>query len=173
MNRDQVRKSARIASQVKRYHTWPTLQEQTVADHSFNVLRIYIQVFGPPPMEVTNYIIIHDLGEIVTGDLPYPIKKQNQSLKILVDDLESQAIEEMGFKWDHLTNFQRKSIKICDLLEMVEFAIHEETIGNKFAIPIIEDVSLHLIDLIHEIDSSTIEEMCLEYHRCMLAKRIV
>lgn len=139
MDHRTVNQSPRFASMVMRYHTWPTIQQQTNADHSFNVLRIYCEIYGPPEPEVTLRIVQHDLGEIVTGDAPFPIKRDNPVLKAEHDRLEDQALEEMGFMEEpDLDEEQARRVKVCDLLEMHEFGRVEVAMGNLLAYPIIE-----------------------------------
>lgn len=139
MLRSDVITSPRLAGQVRRYHTWPTLTEQTVADHSYHVLRIYIAIFGPPTSEVTVAIINHDAPELVTGDPPFPIKAQNPTLKSEFDKLEDEALVGLGMENPEIGPLARARIKICDLLEMHEFGQMELTMGNRFAIPVIQD----------------------------------
>lgn len=149
MNRLSITTSQRLAGSVLRYHTWPTLQQQTVADHSFHVLRIYAAMFGPPPEEVTWYILWHDLGEIATGDIPFPVKSQNWELKDTLDNLERDACESMGkpetgLLTDHT---QRRRIKICDLIEMHEFGRVEVAMGNTLAQPVVDDTYQAALDM--------------------------
>lgn len=139
MIRSEVLQSSRLAGGVKRYHTWPTLQQQTVADHIFNVLRIYWHLYGPPPPVVFTYLIWSDAGELKTGDLPFPVKRDNPQLKEICDQLEGQAVKQMGGMLPELTDNQRWQVKAVDLLEMFEFGRVEVCLGNKFAEPIVRD----------------------------------
>lgn len=140
MERSNILSSARLAGDVLRYHTWPTLQSQTVAAHTWNVLRIYWQIFGPPVPNVTTYIIWHDAGELVPGDVPFPAKANNSVLKSEHDRLEVEAVVSMGGPQEvHLSARERARIKVCDLTEMMEFGRHELALGNTYAQPIVDD----------------------------------
>ena len=63
---------------VRRYSVRRTLQRQTVAEHSFNMLWIFLWLLETcgvePSMEDVAYIVTHDLDEALTGDVPAPAK---------------------------------------------------------------------------------------------------
>lgn len=131
---DGVTDSTRMAGQVKRYHTWPTIQTQTVAEHSYHVLRIFIEIFGPPSSKVTKFIIYHDSAEVVTGDSPFSAKRSNPALKKALDDAEGAWYDvTIGDNPGAvLTPMDRTRVKVCDLLEMAEFGYVETMMGNKY-----------------------------------------
>lgn len=137
---ETVTSSLRHAGGVERYHTWPTIRKQTVADHCYHVLRIYYEIFGPPSPEVTTCVLFHDSAEVRFGDPPFPAKRDNPDLKAVYNRLESAYSAEM-FGFDHselLSPEQKIMIKVCDLLEMWEFGCVELRMGNQYARPIIE-----------------------------------
>lgn len=135
--------SARLAGRVRRYHTWPTLQDQTNADHTWHVMRIYWQVFGPMSPEVSSYLLTHDMGEHGVGDLPFPTKSQDPQLKSIISSMEDRSLRQtMGDAAAEsvlqLTPVERRRCKVCDLLEMLEFGMLEEGMGNRLAAPIVQ-----------------------------------
>jgi 5'-deoxynucleotidase YfbR-like HD superfamily hydrolase len=140
MQDQEVMRSPYCAGSVRRYHTWPVIREQTVADHSFHVLRLYWTLFGYVPPEIASYIIWHDMGELWTGDLPYPVKRDNYALKKTCDDIEQQALAEMGGDTASITTDQEKRVKFCDLLEMLEYALHEVSLGNQYATVVVSRI---------------------------------
>lgn len=144
IDRTQVLTSSRLAGSVKRYHTWPTFQTQTVADHTFHMLRIWLEIWGPPSPEVTTTILLHDLGEIVTGDLPFPFKSRHLEVKASIEAAEVDALDDMGYSQlrhveRRLTVTEKARIKACDLIEFYEFGLIEKTMGNQYADPIVND----------------------------------
>lgn len=127
--------TARHAGDIKRYHVWPTIQQQSVAHHTWNVLRIYIELFGPPSPEITTYIVYHDVGELATGDIPFDAKRANPKLKKVVSEIDDEAAKLLSSGWydsEDLTEKQQDMVKFCDLLEMMEFAIEEIRLGDVF-----------------------------------------
>lgn len=138
MQADDIIKSSRFAGQVKRYHTWVTIQTQSNAEHSWQVARVYEALFGPPPAHVEQWIRWHDAGEIRTGDLPFPIKSQHPDLKAVFDSLERQAVTDLGVELSELTQEERDRVKLCDLLEMWEFGTVEVAMGNRMGNPVVD-----------------------------------
>lgn len=134
---ESVIQSARMAGQVRRYHTWQTLITQTVAEHSWQVARIYYDLFGEVPGNVASYIQWHDAGEIATGDIPFPVKSDHPMLKDTIDRLEENALREMHAPHVEISSEEKLRVKLCDLLEMWEFGTQEVLMGNRFAEPIV------------------------------------
>src|SRR5215469_12622922 len=97
---DPVRLDTRLSGQLQRYHTWPTIGIQTVGEHCWQILRIYLSVAEAPSLDIIRYIVFHDVGETATGDLPYPVKAKNPVLKEEVDVIESKSIAEQLQYWD-------------------------------------------------------------------------
>jgi 5'-deoxynucleotidase YfbR-like HD superfamily hydrolase len=150
VTRDDVRFNPRLAGLVKRYHTWPVLQPQTVAEHTWQVLRIWYSIWGAPSREVFSVLLWHDAGEVANGDLPFPAKSENPALKEIMDGLEHHALIRMGggrVLPPDLSPKQNLAIKVCDLIEMLEYGMHERRLGNVYAEPIVADVGEALLAL--------------------------
>src|SRR5262249_33128322 len=61
-------------------------------------------------------------------------------LKIHTDMIEKRALADMGVELPKLEEPLKSRTKLCDLIEMYEFGVHELKMGNQFALPIIDDV---------------------------------
>jgi hypothetical protein len=143
--RSDVLTNPRFAGSVRRYHTWLTHQQQSVGEHTWHVLRIYDQIWGPIPPHVTRHIIWHDAGELVTGDLPFPVKQNNHALRNVMAIAEHEALEAMGAPANSMLSPEELlRAKACDLLEMWEFGLTEKALGNMLAQPIIDDIQFAL-----------------------------
>lgn len=151
ITRKDVMSSRRLALSVKRYHTWPTIQQQTVADHTCQLLRIYAEIFGPPEAEVTMYILEHDMEELHTGDLPYPVKVRYPGVREALRPVEEDARHMLGTSKRQLWEELHKRVKVCDLLEMHEFGQVEVALGNRLAEPIVTHTGSAAIELAGEI----------------------
>ena len=107
------------ASNVMRWHTVPMVKMQSVAEHSFNVAIMCLELSTRLGLGYrgTHHLVIealhHDLHEIIDGDTPSPVKP-----KPLIDWSET---------WDggHVLAF-------CDLLDSLAFAskYHSEQHGQ-------------------------------------------
>ena len=139
MNREILLSTARLAGEVVRYHTWPMHHRQTVGEHTWQVMRIYWQIWGDLPPELSTYFIWHDAGELACGDLPFPVKAHNAMLKTTMDALEDHAVRRMGGTIVTLTPILKLRAKACDLIDMHECGRAEVNMGNKFAQPIVDD----------------------------------
>lgn len=127
-----IQTNARFAGCVKRYHTWPILHNQSTGEHTWQVLRIYYQIFGPMPAEVSTFILWHDAGELVTGDLPGMFKTTVPEIRPLLGRAERQAVIEMGGgSPGEVGAFAKIRVKACDLIDVYEHCSIELLQGNR------------------------------------------
>ena len=150
MNRSAMMRSRMMASRVERYHAWPTLHRETVAEHTYGVLRIYCEIFGAPPPEVTQFIVDHDLPEILTGDLPFPVKKRYPQVAEALRGPEIDARVSLGCRHPveelMIEDRDRWRVKVCDLLQMWQFGKVEKRMGSMFADAIVDDTAQAALD---------------------------
>ena len=146
---DAVRTDSRMAGNIVRYHTWPVLVQQTNAHHTWNVLRIMLEIWGHAPAEVLAYLVFHDAGELGAADVAFPYKAQNPVLKAEITRLEhaslvaqgAGAYREMEVEDSHTdTEMWRCRAKTCDLLEMLEKGLEEYLMGNRFGWGVVENI---------------------------------
>src|SRR6516164_2405457 len=98
---DSIRLDTRLAGQVRRYHTWPILRGQSIAEHCWQLTRIYLSVAaGTPDVNMLLHIQTHDIGEHFTGDIPYPVKSRHPELKRHMDYLEQMSQVAQTQYWD-------------------------------------------------------------------------
>ena len=78
MNIDQSKVLAILkvleGGEVKRYHTMPTIGEQTVANHSWGVAVILSWLKPDISPKALLKALTHDVAEKQTGDMPAPTK---------------------------------------------------------------------------------------------------
>lgn len=137
---DDVYANARFAGLVERYHTWPVNRDQTTGEHTWQVMRTWFQIFGPLTTEESTAAIWHDGGELYTGDLPGMIKAEEPALKPVLDRLEKRAVENMGGPPMSFRPTERTllRLKVCDLIDVLEFGLLECLQGNRLAEPIVK-----------------------------------
>jgi hypothetical protein len=136
-----LRGDPRMAGEVKRWHTYPTLREQSVASHSWNVARIVLAIVPMASRELMIEALFHDTGEIkAMGDMPHTSKTgpEREALRKLVKATEREARTAMSLPWALpspwvLGNSERQPLDLANMIEMWEFALHERMLGNKFA----------------------------------------
>jgi 5'-deoxynucleotidase YfbR-like HD superfamily hydrolase len=130
-----VRLDIRLAGQIRRYHTWPIVGQQSVAEHCWQILRIYLSITNTPDLHMIQHIMFHDIGEHSTGDIPYPVKRDNPVLKEQMEflELKSQATQMEywnSFRQTVLSDTDKAFFKQIELVEMAEFGLDQVTIGN-------------------------------------------
>lgn len=132
-----VEHSTRYAGLIQRYHMWPVLRRQTVAEHTWHLMRIYRELFGTPPVNVWEYILYHDVDEMGTGDVPYQVKRSNPQLADLLREAGERWMDRVGLPHTLLAEAQREKVKLADLIEMAEYGVDEYMSGNRLAWPIV------------------------------------
>lgn len=125
------------AGRVKRYHTWAVHHQQTVGEHCWQVARIYESIFGALNGRVERYIRHHDTTEVVVGDPPFPVKANSPVLKAEYTRLDDAAFLQLGLNPPVVSEQEKVQVKICDLVEMMEFGMVEREMGNLLAVPIV------------------------------------
>jgi hypothetical protein len=134
----KLHEDSRFAGTVQRYHTWPTLKPQSIAEHSWQVMRIYWHIWGEMPPNISTYLLWHDAGEIQGGDSPFAGKRRSTDLKHALDTLEQISLIEMGGPTRFgLCHKEKIRCKLCDLIEMLEYGLVERAMGNLWGLPII------------------------------------
>lgn len=127
----------RAALNVRRYHQIPTHEIDTVGKHSAGVA-LFCMIIDPGcSRNVLAHALVHDLGEIVTGDIPSPAKKAMPiGVRVAIKAMENKAIEEMGFNLPELTDSEARLIKVADMLDGLSFCFEEVMRGNRNINPV-------------------------------------
>lgn len=126
-----------MSGRVKRYSCWPTLNEQDIGQHCWQIYMIYYRLFGMPSAEVAFFINVHDSEELITGDAPFPTKAENPDFKAASEAVEVKARARLGYELPDISDQERARVKVCDLLEMMTFGMHEREMGNMLAVPVV------------------------------------
>lgn len=120
-------------SWVPRWAIVNTIQKQSVADHCFGVALLVDRIATVVGVPEDNYklrhklqraALVHDAFESISGDLPTPYKR-------VISD--SQAYEKYKHKFQEtyeLDEFQKRILKIADLMEAAIFLNREQFLGN-------------------------------------------
>lgn len=119
----------RKGSKVKRWHTITNVKEQTVADHSWGVASIIIDIWPDSSTSLITFALWHDIPEFIVGDVPVTAKWQNENLARVVEEAETQVAKEHGL-YVKLTETEKLKLAIADLLEVLWYASEEVALGN-------------------------------------------
>ncbi len=122
-----MKKDIRTLSHVPRWAIIRTEQQQSVAEHSYYVAlyaaMIYDMIDAPQcdAEEVLWHALVHDIDELVTGDIPSPVKNG-------IEAPDAHVLAGIG---PATTNKEvLKIVKLADILEAVMFIIDDQNLGN-------------------------------------------
>ena len=137
----------RQAGQVRRFHTVPTIGHQTVAEHSFNLCLVLLDLFnGAVSANLLKAAMYHDLPEVETGDIPATLKWKSKeiagSLKII-----EQAFERIYNLEVELTEDEQRALKWADMYELVLYCLDQLNMGNRNMLVIAERGLEYLCEL--------------------------
>lgn len=136
----------RMLSRVRRWGIVPTIQSQSVAEHSFYVALMASRLAALIRWKATNqdlfnlnrWALLHDSLEAVTGDLPTPIKRHLRELKSAEHTLMSETsteynrlrrcVEADGGQsiWSDISRI----VSFADSIEALSFLHTEHMLGN-------------------------------------------
>lgn len=127
----------RSAGKISRYHTWERIRDQSVGEHTWQVMRIILALHPEASPQLLRYAMFHDVGERVTGDVPFPVKREHPEVKTAFDSMEGEAQLRM-VPWGViagvvLTVEERNLLKLAEFIEMMEWGLDEMALGNKNA----------------------------------------
>jgi 5'-deoxynucleotidase YfbR-like HD superfamily hydrolase len=125
-----------LALELTRYHTCLRIREQSVGEHSMQVLRVLLAIYPQAPRHMLVHCLVHDIGELASGDPPYPAKRRNADLKKACERIERDAHLSMCLPWglpgpQTLTVEEYEIFKLAEFIEMLEWSIDEINLGNQ------------------------------------------
>lgn len=120
---------------VYRFHTRPVLQRDTVAEHSGRAATLMIALWPQCTMNAVKGMLLHDLAEWFTGDLPAPVKLAKPMVGMLISTLEAEVEHEYGLSplapGELYSPEELWWLKWCDWLEGVLYCLREHAMGNR------------------------------------------
>lgn len=125
---------------VPRWTITRNIRSRNVAEHSFFVALWALRIAEYAEMELKEQLylvrlaLVHDVEEVITGDIPSPFKSAlNSYTKIAVDKLDHQLFERPSdFTNEYAIQITVANIlKFCDHLEAAMVIAEERSMGNK------------------------------------------
>lgn len=134
----------RNGGETRRFHGWPVLRQQTVAEHSFHVAMILHTLYGQSEPGLPAYLVTaalcDDLAEWVTGDPPSPftvaMEKRMPGFRDNRKKVENEVLNSVALDWDqHLTDEDKRKLKFADYVDGAMYCIRERAMGNQLIGP--------------------------------------
>ena len=122
------------ASAVKRYHTTPTIGNQTIGEHSYRMLLVLYAVCTPSP-ELIKATVYHDVPEIEVSDVSFMTKKKWPKVAESIAEAEDDFCNRYAIHVELCENDLRL-LKFADMWELVQYAIDQINLGNRNMIAI-------------------------------------
>lgn len=118
---------------VQRCHTIPTVKPQTVGAHTWRTLVILHWLYAPeyPPPHLTHGLLMHDVPELRTGDMPGDIKHADRVLAAAMDRQEDAFLSEHGIEYEVTIADERRLVSLCDRADLAMYALDEVEMGNR------------------------------------------
>lgn len=115
---------------IRRYHAETVLGPQSLAEHSWGTVILLIHFWPESRPEVIRAALIHDIGELWSGDVPAPTKWKFPVLADIVEGIEQDCLKHFGMEIKGLTEEEEAQLSVCDLLELMTFVVHERRSGR-------------------------------------------
>jgi 5'-deoxynucleotidase YfbR-like HD superfamily hydrolase len=121
------------AQYIKRWAICGTALENNLATHSFNVAMLAMEIANRmpdvkrrhPESLICYYALIHDVGEVYTGDIPTPTKAKMLQAGLDINNFDMDAVME-----NHPSEEIKSIIKAADLIDNYLFIL-EHGIGSR------------------------------------------
>lgn len=164
------------AGQVKRYHTWPVLLQETVAAHSFEVAWLCDFIWGEAQGASAGLLraaLAHDLAEHLVGDHPADAKRRlDAALHDALTRVEEAVLEEHDFAYHQaLTPEEAQVLRMADSLALMMHCVRERRLGNAGIAPVFARGSIYAEQRIKECSKNQSirgrAELALKHTRLM------
>jgi len=136
----------RSGLELERYHSWATHRRQSVGEHTAQIMRILLTIWPDCPRKLLVHVLTHDMGEMA-GDVQYPYKKKIRGMREAHVEAERLVMSEMrdtlGMPPEvQLSIYEYVVFKFCEYIEMWEFGLREQNMGNKYGAAIADRMIL-------------------------------
>lgn len=133
------------SGQIQRYHTLPTIGQESVAEHSYGVALIVLYLTEGTPGKLLQWALTHDVAEAAIGDVPAPVKWKHPILNTALEAIEEEFNQENNIEIK-LTGDQKVLAKYADLLQMCWYALQQVRLGNHNMKKVFYNASKYILD---------------------------
>ncbi len=136
MNIDRLRRY-RNGLNVERLHTIAHVTPYSNGSHSCNAALVALELCEINGLDIyqqfaiIKYMLLHDIAEEYTGDIPSDVKRQNPDLKSVLDDIEAKWEKHNIPDMPELEPEDKDIAKCADLIELGMYCLDELYMGNK------------------------------------------
>ncbi len=122
------------AARVTRCHTIPCTMPQTLADHTYGMLLLgHLLVPERMSQELVFHILVHDLPEAGTGDIPATaFRIFDEAFLELLNAAEERWFKQHGITLAKVPQIDLDLLFVLDKLEFALFSWHQVRLGNMY-----------------------------------------
>ena len=119
----------------------PRIKSESLAEHQYYCglilmkLKDYIiNITYSEFCVLLQYLLVHDIGELYTGDIPHNVKEDYPDLRCILEKIESEKLNSFGFH--DITGTVEKNeklktlFKLCDTIQVIQYCENEKRLGN-------------------------------------------
>ena len=129
-------------SDLKRYNNMPRIKSESLAEHQYYCALILmklkdyiINISYSEFCILLQYLLIHDIGELYTRDIPHNVKEDYPDLRKLLEKIENEKIKSIGFDEEivfpiEVNEYLKMLFKLCDTLQVIQYCENEKRLGN-------------------------------------------
>lgn len=134
----------RNAGETRRFHGWPVLRQQSVAEHSFHVAMLVQMIYGQEEPGIRSALLMaaltDDLAEWITGDPPSPftraMEKRVPGFREARKEVENEVLASVSLDWaKFLTDEEQRMLKFADYVDGAMYCTRERAMGNMLISP--------------------------------------
>lgn len=130
----------REASRVERSHTMPHHGSYTNGQHSFDMAMLLLALYPDASPNLVKAVLVHDLPERYTGDMPSPAKSADGELGKRMAQLEHRVMRKLNIDFA-LTEDERCWLHGIDKAEAFLWAKDQIALGNQNAAAMIGNLA--------------------------------
>lgn len=149
------------AGEVRRLHTVPVHRAQTVAEHVYGSMLIAVELCIAEHEDASDILLTllyHDAPELVTGDVPAPVKQESPMVAQGLAQLEDQFYQRLCIELPRLTPKAQAIVHASDNLDLAMSCLRERTLGNRH--PTVQQVFNNAMQyLVEHIDVPAINRL--------------
>ena len=149
---------------IQRYNTMPRIKNESVAEHSFFVASIVVKLYEAYDFNLGKALLMavtHDWAESWLGDTVNVVKADfpgiGNSISAAEDHIMIKNFDGIVYEnWhehNELISVEAKIVKYADVLQVLQYANHEVSLGNTCFKRVVDDVQPILSKLKDSLES--------------------
>jgi 5'-deoxynucleotidase YfbR-like HD superfamily hydrolase len=150
-------------SHIQRYSTVPRIKNESVAEHSFFVAALVVRLHKDYQFDIGRAVsmaILHDWTESWIDDITVPTKRKFEEIELAISKAEIEVAHEefpepiLSLWLEHKDglSIESKIVHLADVMQCIQYAKGEVTLGNKYMERVLNDSESRLISLIGEVN---------------------